>query len=263
MGSRDANEVWSSLEVKALGTQEDPVPVVIDQNTAMWSLKMYGGVGEVRSFTYDGGSPVYFRVVGLLSNSILQGSLIVSESNFVRLFPNINGYRQMLIRSEKSDPEKIAEVLENRLGDAGVDVEPTAGLLARLLEVQNTYLRTFQGLGALGLLLGTFGLAAAQLRSVMERRGEFALLRAVGFTRRRIARLVLLEAVQLLAGGLFIAVIAAGGALVPYAVIGRAQVGWQEPAVLLVVVLIVGIGVSAWAARRAVSLELLPALKGD
>ena len=39
--------------------------------------------------------------------------------------------------------------------------------------------------------MGTFGLAAVQLRSVLERRGELALLRAVGFRRRLLAALVL------------------------------------------------------------------------
>ena len=34
--------------------------------------------------------------------------------------------------------------------------------------MQNTYLSTFQSLGGLGLLLGTIGLAALQLRNVLE-----------------------------------------------------------------------------------------------
>ena len=59
--------------------------------------------------------------------------------------------------------------------------------------MQNTYLSTFQSLGGLGLLLGTLGLAAVQLRNVLERRGELALLRAAGFRRRTLAALVLLE----------------------------------------------------------------------
>ena len=56
--------------------------------------------------------------------------------------------------------------------------------LAQFLAVQNTYLSTFQSLGALGLLLGTIGLAVVQLRSVLERRGELALMRAGGFRSR-------------------------------------------------------------------------------
>ena len=38
--------------------------------------------------------------------------------------------------------------------------------------MENTYLSTFQTLGGLGLVLGTFGLAAVLLRNVLERRRE-------------------------------------------------------------------------------------------
>ena len=46
---------------------------------------------------------------------------------------------------------------------------------------------TFQSLGGLGLLLGTFGLAAVQLRHVLERRGQLALRRSGGFRRPALA----------------------------------------------------------------------------
>ena len=58
---------------------------------------------------------------------------------------------------------------------------PTAERLEAYLAVENTYLTTFQALGGLGLLLGALGLAVVLLRSVWERRGELALLRALGY----------------------------------------------------------------------------------
>ncbi len=152
---------WDALEQPATGTADDPVPLVLDQNTALWSLQMRGGVGEVRTFEWREGEPIHFRVVGLLANSMLQGSLIIGERNFERHFPQVSGYRVFLIRSDQ--PETARTVLENRLGDLGMDVTDTHTVLARLMAVQNTYLKTFQSLGALGLLLGTVGLAIAQL----------------------------------------------------------------------------------------------------
>ena len=92
-------------------------------------------------------------------------------------------------------------MLEDRLSDQGFDVTDSQPILAGLMALQNTYLRTFQSLGALGLLLGTFGLAAVQMRSVLERRGEMGLLRAAGFRRRRLSLLVLLENIMLLLAG--------------------------------------------------------------
>ena len=66
------------------------------------------------------------------------------------------------------------------------------------MSVQNTYISTFQTLGALGLLLGTFGLAAVQIRSVLERKKELGLMRAIGFQRNTLAKMVVLENAWLL-----------------------------------------------------------------
>ena len=164
---------WDALDVDATGTENDPIPVIIDQNTAMWSLQMMKGVGEVRAFEYEPGKLTYFRVVGLLANSLLQGKLMIGENNFKRIFPDISGYQYFLIAVDDSRSNEVAGIFENRLGDIGMDITDANRTLATMLAVQNTYLRTFQSLGALGLLLGTIGLAVAQMRSVLERRQEW------------------------------------------------------------------------------------------
>src|SRR5439155_20591434 len=129
-------------------------PVILDQNTAMYSLRLYGGVGQTFDVTYADATNVKFRVVGLLSNSVLQGNLLIGEADFKRLFPQISGYRFFLIRSPPGKTDEIASVLENRLGDEGFDTVDAKSRLADLLAVQNTYISTFQSLGALGLVLG-------------------------------------------------------------------------------------------------------------
>ena len=74
--------------------------------------------------------------------------------------------------------------------------------LAAFHRVENSYLETFRALGALGLLLGTVGLAAVLMRNVLERRRELALLRAVGYRPRHLAVMVLAENLFLLVVGL-------------------------------------------------------------
>ena len=64
------------------------------------------------------------------------------------------------------------------LRDRGLELTPAAEKLNAFNAVQNTYLDTFQVLGALGLLLGSVGLGVVVLRNVLERRGELALLAA-------------------------------------------------------------------------------------
>jgi putative ABC transport system permease protein len=149
------------------------------------------------------------------------------------------------------------------LGDEGFDTRDSHRILAGLMALQNTYLRTFQSLGALGLLLGTFGLAAVQLRSVLERRGEMGLLRASGFRRRRLSHLVLLENIMLLLAGLAAGVVAALLAVVPHMFGGGASVPFQSLGVMLLIVFIVGIIAGTWAARATMRVPLLSALREE
>ncbi len=84
-------------------------------------------------------------------------------------------------------------MLERGWANEGFDATSSRSVLTQLLAVQNTYLSAFQTLGALGLILGTLGLAVVQIRSVIERRHEFGLIRALGFNGSRIASTLLLE----------------------------------------------------------------------
>jgi ABC-type antimicrobial peptide transport system permease subunit len=154
-------------------------------------------------------------------------------------------------------------LLESRLEDFGLDAVDTRQRLADFMAVQNTYLSTFQSLGALGLLLGTFGLAVAQLRSVLERRGELAVLRSAGFRRSRLAEMVLGENLVLLIGGLSIGTLAAVAAVLPHWWLGEADVPWETLAAMLLTVAVAGAVASGLAVRAAVREPLLPALRGD
>lgn len=238
-------------------------PMVVEKNTAMYALHLYRGVGETFDVTDGRGRTLRLVVVGLLSNSILQGDLLVSESVLLRHFPETSGYRLFLVETEPARTPQTAAALESALGSYGMTVETTGRRLARFLAVQNTYLSTFQSLGGLGLLLGTFGLAAVQLRNVLERRGELALLRATGFRRRRLAWLVALENGMLLVGGLGAGTLAALVALLPHFFSGGATIPWPSLGGTLLLVLLVGLIAGLAAVRTVLAAPLVPALRGE
>ncbi|MEM6472879.1 MAG: FtsX-like permease family protein [Planctomycetota bacterium] len=253
---------WALLNQQAEGTEDDPIPVILDQNTAMWSLQMLGGIGEVKEFVYETQS-LYFKVVGLLENSLLQGRLMVGEENFVSVFPEVNGYRFLLVETANADQDVIAGVLETRLGDTGLDVSDSSDVLSGMMAVQNTYLRTFQSLGGLGLVLGTIGLAVAQLRNVLQRRKEFAVLRAIGFTRRRLAWLVLGETASLLVLGIGCGVVCAVLAVMPYTLLSSNRPPIVEPIVLVFGIFLFGLLAGLLASGRVARMRLLDALRGS
>jgi len=97
------------------------------------------------------------------------------------------------------------------------------------------------------------------LRNVLERRGELALLQAVGFERAALQRLVMGEHLPLIALGLFIGIAAALAAVLPE--------GAALPAGLLAATLAGlvagGFGWCFLAARLALRGPLLPALRNE
>jgi ABC-type antimicrobial peptide transport system permease subunit len=143
-----------------------------------------------------------------------------------------------------------------------LDVTPSLDRLADFIAVQNSYLASFQSLGALGLLLGTFGLAAVQLRNVVERRGELALLRAAGFRKARLALMVVAENAALLVGGLVLGTATASAAVIPHWAAGSAVVPWRFLGTALAAILVIGLSAGGVAVAAAVGAPLLPALRG-
>jgi putative ABC transport system permease protein len=238
------------------------IPVVLDFNTAQYSFQK-GKIGERVEITDGLGQNLKLQIVGLLKNSIFQGDVLCGESALLAHFPQVNGYRFFLIDSRGEPIQKVRQALEGTLGDYGFDAEGAVDRLAGFFAVQNTYLSTFQSLGGLGLLLGTFGLATVQLRSVMERRGELALMRAAGFRRSLLARLVMIENSLLLLSGLGVGTGAALVAVLPHWLSGGAAVPWLSLVLTLGLVLVVGLLSGTLAVRATLRAELLPALREE
>jgi ABC-type antimicrobial peptide transport system permease subunit len=147
--------------------------------------------------------------------------------------------------------------------DMGLELTPAPQRLAQFNAVQNTYLGTFQVLGGLGLLLGSVGLGIVVLRNVLERRGELALLVAVGFRKQQLQRLLFLENGALLAAGLALGVVAAAVAVLPALLSPGAELPYATLSLTLAAVLVNG-ALWTWGATRfAVRGDLLKALRNE
>jgi ABC-type antimicrobial peptide transport system permease subunit len=198
-----------------------------------------------------------------LQDSVFQSSLLVSEANFLRLYPDEEGYGFFLIQAPPGREAEVASLLDRALADRGFEVTPTAARLASYLAVENTYLSTFQALGGLGLLLGSLGLAVVLLRSIWERRGELALLRALGFRRAALGWLLLAENAFLLLLGLAAGTASALVAVAPHLLGGPGALPWRELLALLAGVLAVGLAAGAAAAVATLRAPLIPALRRE
>jgi putative ABC transport system permease protein len=249
---------WSKLlEPSADGT----IPVFGDLNTLMFGLKK--GLGDVLEVPDSQGQPVRLKIAGMLTGSVFQGVLLMSESAFLKAFPTRRGFQYFLVETDLSYQDAAIHLLEAKLSAYGFDAEPVSQRLARFLSVQNTYLSTFQALGGLGLILGTIGLATVMLRNVLERRSELALLRAVGYSTEQICWLILGENSLLLLWGLLTGTIAAMLAMVPNLATRGAEFSIAGVGQLLLAVTVAGVLGAALAIWEAVRAPVVSSLRGE
>ncbi len=246
------------------------IAAVGDAQSIQWALGRK--IGDTLDYVDERGVPFRVRLVGAVANSVLQGSLVIDEAELVRRFPSAGGYRAFLMdvrapSGTASDPaaetSRVAGLFSRALSDVGFEVRPMTDRLAQFNAVQNTYLNTFQILGGLGLLLGSAGLGVVVLRNVLERRGELAVMAAVGFRRKRLAEFVMREHLRLLLWGLGIGMAAAAVAVLPAWFNPSGGFPWLTVGVTLGVVLVNGLLWTWLAARRALSGNLLTALRGE
>jgi putative ABC transport system permease protein len=78
-----------------------------------------------------------------------------------------------------------------------VGVSYAADILQAEVAAKGAYNGLFLGLGAVALMVGGVGIANVMVISVLERRSEIGLRRALGATRRHVAEQFLAEAVLL------------------------------------------------------------------
>jgi ABC-type antimicrobial peptide transport system permease subunit len=253
---REPADPWKLLERPG-----EPYAAVGEQNTVVWVLKK--GVGETLTATAADGSDVKLRIDGLLQDSAFQSGLLLSEENFLTLYPAQEGYNFFLIAAPPGREEDVRAVLNTALADRGFEAVPTAQRVQAYLAVENTYLSTFQALGGLGLVLGSLGLAVVLLRGVWERRGELALLRSLGFRRSTLGWLVLAENGFLLLLGLAAGAVSALVAALPHLVRHGGETPWLRLAGLLAATAAVGLAVGAAAAWAALRAPLVPALRRE
>jgi ABC-type antimicrobial peptide transport system permease subunit len=256
--SEEKNNPWLLLERQL---DDGAVPVIGDANSLTYVLHLK--VGDEMTVDHANG-PLKLRIVAALSDSIFQSELLMSEKNFLRLFPSEEGYRMFLVDvPNRGQAAAVSTVLEERLSDFGFDAVSTDERLANFHRVENTYLSTFQMLGGLGLALGTLGMAAVLLRNVFERRKELALLRAVGYNSSHFAAMVITENVLMLTLGLAVGFVCALLAIAPVLFERGGRLPNISLGLLLLAVLLSGAIASLVATLAALRSPLLPSLRAE
>ena len=166
----------------------------------------------------------WFYVAGILTPAVLAPDV---DSSILIGYPAAKAYlgadghpSTIYVRAQTSQVDTVHALLAaaaNPQAPNQVNVsQPSAALVARAA-AQSALNGLFLGLGAVALLVGAVGVANIMIISVLERRSEIGLRRALGATKGRIRAQFLCEAILLTAGGGAVGVAAGALATAVYA----------------------------------------------
>ncbi|WP_028108988.1 ABC transporter permease [Ferrimonas futtsuensis] len=150
-------------------------------------------------------------------------------------------------------------------GEFDYQVVVPADLLAQYQQTQRIFNIVMACVAGISLLVGGIGIMNIMLATVMERTGEIGLLRALGATKRDIARQFITESLVIAACGGLIGILA--GILLSLVIGAYAdwQVAWSPMSLLLSVgvCMVVGVAFGWYPARKAAELDPIIALQRD
>jgi hypothetical protein len=234
------------------------IPVIADAGSLKYIL--HRKLGDTMAL---GNTGVRVRFAATLTPGLFQSEILMGERHFLEAFPEVEGYSFFLFEVAAERADTVGQTLESRLGDFGFDVSWTADRLMAYHSVENTYIVTFQALGALGLLLGTIGLATVLVRNALEQKGQLGLLRAVGYRRSHLSRMVLSENAALVGLGFLAGTVPALLAITPVLLGGRGAVPLALVGVLLLSLAATSVAVSWLAVSFIQRLPLVESLRAE
>lgn len=213
----------------------------------------------------------WFSVIGILAPvelaSELDSSAFVGVPLAEQLFDYDRSPSTIYVRSEVEYIEDVRAVMGRTASPedpSEIEVTRPSDVLEAKAAAAVAFTELFLGLGAVALIVGGVGIANVMLMSVLERRAEIGLRRALGATRRHIAMQFVSEALALALVGGVLGVLLGAGLAVAYA-LGQA---WTPiiPAVAaaggILAALAIGAIAGFYPAMRAARLSPTDALRG-
>jgi putative ABC transport system permease protein len=165
---------------------------------------------QVLDMTHVGGHELvylgntWFDVVGILRPVLLDSSLdstvFISLPVAERMFHTKPNPSEIYVRAGQDHVSAVAGLLAPTADPQqpdGVQVSRPSDALEARAAAQGQFTTLLLGLGAVALLVGAIGIANIMVISVLERRGEIGLRRALGATRRHISAQFLTESALL------------------------------------------------------------------
>ncbi len=179
-------------------------PTVVLGAQAASTLQITSASGHVQVFL--GGT--WFTVIGILKPALLDPNLdsqvFIGLPVAERLFQQQPNPSEIYVRANVNQVGQVSNLLAptaDPQNPDGVQVSRPSNALEARAAAKGQFTSLLLGLGAVALLVGAIGIANIMVISVLERRGEIGLRRALGATKKHISSQFLAESALLAALG--------------------------------------------------------------
>jgi putative ABC transport system permease protein len=166
------------------------------------------------------------------------------------------------------DSEDGARAIESSLATNGVQAESIRELIDEASAQDRAFTRMFQGFMALGLFVGIAALGVIAFRSVVERRQQIGMLRAIGYQTETVTLTFILESTFVALMGILSGVV--GGVVVSRNLFTTGQFSgegvdftmpWGEVLVFVLLAFVVSLFMTWWPSRSAAQVPVADALR--
>jgi len=199
-------------------------PSTSDGNNDSWDWKPNVSIedGTFEPFTVDvrdsaTGRDTTVTVIGVLPIKLTWqtvAGIYVSESTFAPVFGEPDFQRTYVQLQDGVDADDAAKGIEAALSTQGVQANSIEKLISDTAAQDRAFTRVFQGFMALGLFVGVASLGVIAFRSVVERRQQIGMLRAIGYQSGTVAMTFVLESTFVALMGILSGVV--GGVIVTH-----------------------------------------------
>ena len=219
------------------------------------------------------GNVTTVTVIGVLRTQLPSATvsgIYLNETAYTAFAGAEPEYRRGFMRLvEGADSREVARQVESALAVQGVKAESVDQVFDDMSATQTAFNRMFQAFMALGLLVGIAGLGVIAFRSVVERRQQIGMLRAIGYQRGTVTLTFLLESSFVAVMGILSGVV--GGAILGRNLLTSEQftdgaditfaMPWSEITIVIVASFIFSLLMTWWPSRGASRVPVAEALR--
>jgi len=228
----NSSETWSLLN--------NPNYVIIDSSYLYGLNGTQIRAGDAISFDAGNGT-ARFLVAGVLDEFYLHG-IFMSKQQLQNYFPEVKGDTLFLIKSASGmKPIDLSYDLERGYKAAGLNAFLISDEVSQMTTQSQQFFQLTATYLGLGLIVGIASVGVVTVRSIIERRQEIGIMRAIGFNRGLVVKSLLFEAT--FATTLAAAVGLSAGLVVSYAIYASlnqtVKVPFAIPVVQVILVLLI------------------------